>query len=64
MTKRYLDQIIEESSPGLFVELEVSRIQCPNCDRYALMPKTEHELDCANCGHEFILVDKTTVKFK
>lgn len=59
MTKRYLDAISQELAPGLFVEHEVSRLQCPNCDRYSLLPKTKHELECNNCAHEFILVDKS-----
>lgn len=64
MTKRYLDHILEDTiGQQLFLEQEVSRLQCPNCDRYTLIPKTKHELSCSKCGHEFIIVDKS-VRFK
>lgn len=41
-------------------------IICPNCMKKKLMFNTSTDIKCSQngCGHEFILVDAETVRFK
>ena len=41
-------------------------IQCPNCNNTTLLFKSVDDIKCLSqgCGHEFVLINANTVRFK
>ena len=39
-------------------------IKCPNCFTDKLKFNSSKDIKCDGCGHEFVLVDANTVRFK
>ena len=46
------------------MEIKKSEILCPNCMVDNLIQENKENLSCTECGHEFILIDHNTVRFK
>ena len=61
---RMLEQ--QESEAQLHIPKEPSEIDilCPNCMKKKLVFRSTTDINCMNCGHEFVLVDAQTVRFK
>ena len=61
-----------EGDPNEFLEMHIKQqeylkreILCPNCMTDNLIPtEEENELNCMECGYDFIRLDYNTVRYK
>tara|TARA_Y100000361_G_C11097832_1_gene310167 strand:- start:114 stop:332 length:219 start_codon:yes stop_codon:yes gene_type:complete len=63
-------RMLEEQQYGAHLAKHVPKeptkmdITCPNCMNDKLMFNSTADIKCHGCGHEFVLVDANTVRFK
>ena len=69
MKELYMEMLQKEmENTQLHIPLQEEPTQidilCPNCMKNKLVFHTITDINCKNCGHEFVLVDAQTVRFK
>ena len=57
-------EYIKNHANKIYEGFSTTNILCPNCMKEKLAQDSETDLTCFKCGHDFIKINKNSVRFK